>query len=153
MYRYFMSTSGTARIPIEGGFAFTFEYKFRLHDNPNEVSHIYPYVERGTTKIRTENFDWDDDGIIRVISEVRREQPINVSGDNVWISTEFAVYEEEIGKSLDFQFIKRKSPIVKNNNVVITVRNQKGELQKFHPSPVGGIPKYKYGIEVQKKAK
>jgi len=153
MYRYFMSTSGTANIPIEGGNAFTHEYTFRMHDNPNEVSHIYPYVYPESTKIRTENFDWDDDGTIRVTSEVRREQSINVSGDNTWAITEFAVMEGEKGKSLDFQFIKRKNPVVKNNNVVITVRNQKGELQKFFSAPIGGVPKYKYGIEVQKKPK
>ena len=57
----------------------------------------------------------------------------------------------EKGKSLDFQFIKQTSPIVKNNNVVITVRKQNGELMKFYSSPIGGVPKYKYGIEVQKK--
>ena len=153
MYRYFMSTSGTANIPIEGGNAFTHEYTFRLHDNPNEVSHIYPYVDHESTKIRTENFDWDDDGFIRVTSEVRREQSIYVSGDNVWVPTEFAVMEDEKGKSLDFQFIKRKNPVVKNNNVVITVRNQKGDLLKFYSSPIGGVPKYKYGIEGQKEPK
>ena len=153
MYRYFMSTSGTANTPIEGGNAFTHEYTFRLHDNPNEISHIYPWVHPESTKIRTDNFDWDDDGTIRVTSEVRREQLCQVSGDNTWASTEFAVMDGERGKSLDFQFIKRKSPVVKNNNVVITVRNQRGELLKFWASPIGGVPKYKYGIEVQKQKK
>jgi hypothetical protein len=143
MYRYFMSTSANENIPIEGGNAFAFEYTFRLHDDPRQVSHIYPYVHPETTKIRTENFDWDDDGKIRVVSEVRREQFCNVSGDNVWASTEFAINEGEKGKSLDFQFIKRG---VKNNNVVITVRNQRGEFLKFFASPIGGVPKYKYDI-------
>ena len=153
MYRYFMSTSGSSNIPIEGGNAFTHEYTFRLHDNVNEISHIYPYVDPESTKIQVKNFDWDDDGTIRVISEVRREQKIPVSGENTWATEEFAVYEEEKGKSLDIQFFKRKSPVVKNNNVVIIVRNQRGDLLKFWASPIGGIPKYKYGIEVQKKTK
>ena len=153
MYRYFMSTSGTANIPIEGGNAFTYEYTFRLHDNPNQVSHIYPFVDRESVKIKTANFDWDNDGTIRVTSEVRREQIIQVSGDNVWISTEFKVEEGEKGKSLDFQFIKSKNPIVKNNNVVITVQNQRNEFLPFYSAPIGGVPKYKPGIEVQKKTK
>jgi len=152
MYRYFLSTSGTSNVPIEGGNAFTHEYTFRLHDNANQVSHIYPYVDPESTLIKTGNFDWDNDGTIRVTSEVRREQPIQVSGDNVWVFTDFAVMEGEKGKSLDFQFIKAKVP-VKNNNVVITVRNQRGDLLKFYSSPIGGIPKYKYGIEVQKKTR
>jgi len=148
MYRYFMSTSATDNIPIEGGNAFAFEYTFRLHDDPKQVSHIYPFVDHETTKIRVENFDWDDDGIIRVTSEVRREQLIAVSGDNVWAIDEFAILEGEKGKSLDFQFIKKN---VKNNNVVINVRNQRGELLKFYSSPIGGVPKYKPSPEVRKK--
>jgi len=148
MYRYFMSTSATENIPIEGGNAFAFEYTFRLHDDPKQISHIYPFVDEETIKIKMSNFDWDDDGIIRVTSEVRRELLCNVSGDNVWVDSEFAVLDGEKGKSLDIQFIKRG---VKNNNVVITVRNQKGELLKFYSSPIGGIPKYKYVIEGRKK--
>ncbi|MDR1171906.1 MAG: hypothetical protein LBL24_05590 [Bacteroidales bacterium] len=143
MYRYFMSTSATANIPIEGGNAFSFEYSFRMHDNPKEVSHIYPYVDMECTKIRQGNFDWDNDGVIRVISEVRREQFCTVSGDNVWAQSEFAIIEGEKGKSLDFQFIKKG---IKNNNVVINVRNQRGDLLKFYSSPIGGVPKYKYNI-------
>jgi len=153
MYRYFMSTSATENIPIEGGNAFTYEYTFRLHNDPKQISHIYPYVDTDVIKIKTENFDWDNDGNIRVTSEVRREQMINVSGDNVWATTEFYIKDEEKGKSLDFQFIKRTNPVVNNNNVVITVRNQYGELMKFYSSPIGGVPKFKYTIDVQKKPK
>ena len=150
MYRYFMSTSRDANTPIEGGNAFAFEYKFRLHNNVKEVSHIYPYVDPETTRIRTENFDWDGDGQIRVTSEVRREQLCNVSGDDEWLATEFAIFDDEKGKSLDFQFIKKPSG-VPNNNVVINVRNQRGENLKFFSSPIGGVPKYKYKIDARKK--
>ncbi len=150
MYRYFMSTSATANIPIEGGNAFSFEYSFRMHDSAKEVSHIYPYVDPECIRIKQENFDWDNDGVIRVTSEVRRELFCAVSGDNVWASSEFVVLEGEKGKSLDFQFIKKG---VKNNNVVINVRNQFGELMPFYTSPIGGVPKYKYGIEATKKPK
>ena len=153
MYRYFMSTSGTENIPIEGGNAFAFEYTFRLHDSAKEVSHIYPYVDPECIKIKQMNFDWDDDGVVRVTSESRRELLCAVSGDNVWAESEFNVMEEEKGKSLDFQFIKKQPVGVKNNNVVINIRNQKGEFMKFYSSPIGGVPKYKPNIEAEKKPK
>lgn len=151
MYRYFMSTSASENIPVEGVNAFSYEYSFRMHDNPKEVSHIYPYVDTECIKIKQTNFDWDSDGMIRVSSEVRREQQCVVSGDVVWAESEFAIMEGEKGKSLDFQFIKKASPPVKNNNVVINVRNQYGELMPFFSSPIGGVPKYKYNIGVRKK--
>ena len=150
MYRYFMSTSATENIPIEGGNSFTHEYTFRLHDDPNQVSYIFPFVEPETTNILVENFDWDNDGQIRVTSEVRREQPMNVSGDDVWVESKFAIREGEIGKSLAFHLIKSKNPVIKNNNVVITVRNQKGEYAKFYSAPIGGFPRYKYAVDQPK---
>jgi len=141
VYRYFMSSSGTTNVLIEGGNAFTFEYTFRLHETANQTSHIYPFVDLETTSIRTENFDWDDDGIIRVTSEVRRELSVLVSGDAVWAQTDFIVLEGEKGKSLNFQFIPKG---IRNNNVVINVRNQRGENLKFYSSPIGGVPRYRY---------
>jgi hypothetical protein len=150
LYRYFMSTSAGENIPVEGGNAFAYEYSFRMHDNPDEISHIYPFVDEKCIKIQQRNFDWDDDGKIRVSSEVRREQFCLVSGDGVWAESEFAILQGEKGKSLDFQFIKKK-PSVPNNNVVINVSNQFGEMMPFFTSPIGGVPKYKYNIGVRKK--
>ncbi|MDR2848314.1 MAG: hypothetical protein LBV39_04340 [Bacteroidales bacterium] len=152
LYRYFMSTSANENIAIEGGNAFAFEYSFRMHDDPNEVSHIYPFVDERTIKIQQSNFDWDNDGKIRVSSEVRLEQYCTVSGDGVWAVSEFVILEGEKGKSLNFTFIKKK-PAVLNNNVVIYVQNQYGESMKFFSSPIGGVPKYKYSIQGQKASK
>lgn len=151
LYRYFLSTSGNQNIPIEGGNGFAYEYSFRMHDNPNQVSHIYPYIDFETIKIKQENFDWDDDGHIRVSSEVRRELDCLVSGDAVWAKSEFAILDGEKGKSLDFQLIKRKLPPVKNNNVVINIQNQYGETLPFFSAPIGGVPRYKYNIGARKK--
>ncbi|MDR0348892.1 MAG: hypothetical protein LBH90_05295 [Tannerella sp.] len=151
MYRYFLSSSATENIPIEGGNAFSYEYSFRMHDDSNEISHIYPYVSFDCIAIKQSNFDWDDDGVIRVSSEVRREKHCDVSGDAVWIKSEFVIQDGEKGKSLDFQFIKRKPP-VKNNNVVINIENQYGELLPFFTIPIGGVPKYKYDIGSRKKS-
>jgi len=151
MYRYFMSTSSTERIPIEGGNAFAYEYSFRMHNTPEQVSHIYPYVDDKTITVRLSNFDWDNDGFIRTVSVARKGQLSQASGEDVWVESEFKIYEEEKNTSLDIQFIKKKSPpIVKNNNVVIYVKNQYGRNLEFFTSPLGGVPKYKYSIGVKK---
>lgn len=153
MYRYFVSTSNTENKRIEGANAFAYEYSFRMHNDPNEVSHIYPYIDDRTISVEQKNFDWDRDGIIRVVSVGRAGLPCKISGDDDWGQSQFKILEEEINSSLDFQFIKRKSPAVKNNNVVISVKNQYGELLPFYTIPIGGVPKYKYSIGVKKKSK
>ena len=152
MYRYFVSTSQTENKRIEGANAFAYEYSFRMHNDPNEVSHIYPYIDDRTISVEQKNFDWDNDGIIRVVSVARAGLPCKISGDDTWGQSQFKILEEEINTSLDFQFIKKKSPPVKNNNVVISVKNQYGELLPFYTIPIGGVPKYKYSIGVKKKS-
>jgi len=47
-----------------------------------------------------------------------------------------------VNSSLDFQFHKRQGTLVKNNNVVIITRNQKGEGMPFYAAPIGGVPVY-----------
>ena len=150
-YKYYMSTSPTENKPIEGGNAFAYRYCFRLWDNPKEVSHIYPYVDDKAISVRLSNFDWDDDGVIRVVSVARKGQDFPVSGNNEWKTAEFSIRPEEKNTSLDFQFIKRQIDPVKNNNVVINVKNQYGELLRFFTVPIGGVPKYNYKIGVRKK--
>jgi hypothetical protein len=146
LYRYFLSTKFDQNKPVEGGNAFAFEYSFRMWDDPSQVSHIYPYVDDRTITVKLSNFDWDADGFIRTVSVVRRGQMSPISNDDNWIADEFKILEEEKNTSLDIQFIKKKSPPVKNNNVVINVRNQYNELLPFYVIPIGGVPKYKYAV-------
>ncbi|MBN1597919.1 MAG: hypothetical protein JW894_06455 [Bacteroidales bacterium] len=146
LYRYFLSTRFDDNKPVEGGNAFAYEYSFRMHDNPDEVSHIYPYVDDRTITVKLSNFDWDSDGFIRTVSVARRGQMSPISGDDIWIEDEFKIFDEEKNTSLDIQFIKKKTPPVKNNNVVVNVRNQYNELLPFYVIPIGGVPKYKYSI-------
>ena len=151
LYRYFLSTSFDENIDVEGANAFTFEYSFRMWNTADNISHIYPYIDDDCLSVKQENFDWDNDGWIRIVSVVRKGQTVNVSGEDKWAEEEFNIMDEEIRESLDFQFIKRKTPfVVKNNNVVISVRNNYGELLKFYTIPIGGVPKYKYDIKVRK---
>ena len=146
LYRYYLSTKYDENKPVEGGNAFAFEYSFRMYDDPNEVSHIYPYVDDRTITVKLSNFDWDSDGFIRTVSVARKGQMSPISGDNNWVEDEFKIFDEEKNTSLDIQFIKKKSPPVKNNNVVVNVRNQYNELLPFYVIPIGGVPKYKYNI-------
>lgn len=146
MYRYYLSTSATENRLIEGANAFAYEYSFRMHDDYEEVSHIYPYVEDGTVSVRISNFDWDSDGNIMVISVNRQGSDILTSGDDHWANDELRVQEEEIGTSFDFRFVKA-NPLVRHNNVVVNVRNQFGDAMPFYTIPIGGVPKYRGEVE------
>lgn len=150
LYRYFLSTMPDDNKAIEGANAFAYEYSFRMYDDPDEVSHIYPFIDDRTVSVKLSNFDWDSDGFIRTVSVARKSQLSKVSGEDVWVEDEFTIFEEEKNTSLDIQFIKKKSPPVRNNNVVVNVRNQYGELLQFFVIPIGGVPKYKYDITVEK---
>lgn len=150
LYSYYLSTSFNENKPVEGGNAFAYEYSFRMHDVATEVSHIYPYVDDRTLSVKLSNFDWDSDGFIRTVSVARRGQMSKVSGDDRWVEDEFKIFDEEKNSSLDMQFIKKKNPPVKNNNVVINVRNQYNELLPFYVIPIGGVPKYQYNINVNR---
>ncbi|NOY35951.1 MAG: hypothetical protein GXO83_00060 [Chlorobi bacterium] len=149
LYNFYLSSSDRENLGIEGANAFTYEYCFRLYNDPNQISHIYPYVDDRVISIRQTNFDWDDDGIIRTVTVARQNQLNAVSGDNFEVASEFKVQPEELNTSFDFQFIKSKNPLVRNNNVVITVKNQYGEALPFNTVPIGGVPKFRYGISVK----
>jgi hypothetical protein len=151
LYRYYLSTRVDENRPVEGANAFAYEYSFRMHDSPVEVSHIYPYVDDRTISVKLSNFDWDSDGFIRIVSVARKGQLSKVSAEDNWIDDEFGIHGEEKNTSLDIQFIKRRTPPVKNNNVVVNVRNQYGELLPFYVIPIGGVPKYKATIDQRPK--
>ena len=151
LYRYFMSSKSTANEAIEGGNAFTFEYSFRLHDDPKEVSHIYPYVDDRVISVKQSNFDWDGDGTIRMVSVAKQGDAVSTSGDNKWVSSVHPIGKQELNTSLDIRFIKRPDGAIKNNNVVFYIRNQYGALLPFFTVPIGGVPQYRPTIVVTKK--
>jgi hypothetical protein len=153
MYRLFLSSSSTENKPVEGAFAFYFKYKFRMHDNVNEVSHIYPYLDHRVVAIRQANFDWDSDGMIRIISVAKNGEQMAVSGDDVWAESRHTITDAEKNTSLDIQMIKNKTAKIKNNNVVIFLENQFGELMPFYSVPIGGVPKYKHSINIRPQTK
>lgn len=151
LYKLFLTTEGDENRPVEGAFAFYFKYKFRLHNNVNEVSHIYPYMTSEVIAIKQSNFDWDNDGFIRIISPSKNGEIVRASGDDGWADSRHVINEDDHNSSLDIQMIKKKSNLVKDNNVVIFLENQYGELMPFYSIPIGGIPEYKYSIGIKPK--
>lgn len=151
MYKLFLTAQPEENQPVEGAVAFYFKYKFRMHDVNTEVSHIYPYIDNKVISIKQSNFDWDNDGLIRIISVSKNGEMAKVSGDNNWSTSTHKISDAEKNTSLDIQMIKNKQTHIKNNNVVIFLENQYGELLPFYSIPIGGIPRYKYTIGIKPK--
>ncbi len=142
LYRYYMSTEPDKNVEVEGGNAFTFEYTFRLHQDPWQTSHIYPYIDDQVISVKQFNFDWDNDGYIKIYSVATLGEVLTLSGDSNWSQSTYKIKDKERGKSLDIQFTKNDAQNINNNNVVFFVTNQYGELLPFYTVPIGGIPKY-----------
>jgi hypothetical protein len=142
LYRYFLSRDPNNDIAIEGANAFTYEYTFRMWNDFKSVSHIYPYIDTGIVSIKQRNFDWDDDGSIIVVSRYKQGIRVPISNEDDWVSSTIPIEPAEVNSSLDFQFHKKQGELVKNNNVVIALENQRGDALKFFSSPIGGVPVY-----------
>ena len=149
LYRYFISTDSKGNTPIEGGNIFTYEYTFRLSDNPNDVCQIYPYIDDKVTSVKIINYDWDEDGYIRVISVAKGGELCKISDDSQWATTEIPIVKEERNNSLEIQFVKNKVKLVRNNNVVVIVQNQYGISLPFYVIPIGGVPVYKPALKMK----
>ncbi len=142
LYRYFLSRDQNNNLPIEGANAFTYAYTFRMWNDFKSVAHIYPFVDTGIVFINQSNFDWDNDGKILVVSRYKQGVEVPISNENNWESSNIPIEPAEVNSSLDFQFHKRQGDLVKNNNVVVTLKNQRGDALKFYSSPIGGVPVY-----------
>jgi hypothetical protein len=153
LYRYYLSREPNSNQPIEGANAFTYEYTFRMWNNTRSIAHIYPYIDEGVVYVKQKNFDWDDDGVILVVSRVRKGIKVDISNEDDWKDSRIPIEPEEVGSSLDFQFHKKQDYLVRNNNVVVSLENQRGDNLKFFSAPIGGVPVYEPKIKVVKKGK
>jgi hypothetical protein len=149
IYKYFLSTSAVENIPVEGGNLFTYKYHFRFSDDQKHVCQIYPFVDERTISIQISNFDWDDDGLIRIFSVAKNGILCPVSGEDNWIIREFPIVAEEKNSTIEIQFIKNQTVQVRNNNVVVAVRNQYGISLPFYVVPIGGVPVYSPKIRMK----
>ncbi|MFH2142894.1 MAG: hypothetical protein ABIJ97_10755, partial [Bacteroidota bacterium] len=151
LYRLYLSTKSTTNESVEGSQSFYFEYSFRLHDSPSEVSHLYPYINDSVFSIKQFNFDWDNDGRLFFVSVIRKAVEMSKSPDNKWIVSDHVILEKEKNSSLDIQMHKNKTSDIRNNNIVFYIRNQYGESLPFYNTPIGGIPKPKSSIIISPK--
>jgi hypothetical protein len=149
IYRYFLSSNPSDNVPVEGANFFTYKYHFRLSDNQKQVCQIYPFVDSKTISLEVLNFDWDNDGTIRIFSVAKDGLPCNVSGENNWEKNFFPIVDEEKESSVEIQFTKNQAIQVKNNNVVIAVLNQYKVSLPFYVIPIGGIPVYSPKIRMK----
>ena len=149
LYKYFLSTSPIENVAVEGGNWFTYKYHFRFSDDQRHVSQIYPFVDDKTISIQISNFDWDNDGIIRIFSVAKNGILCDVSGENNWVIREFPIVDEEKNSTVEIQFIKNQSVLIRNNNVVVIVRNQYGISLPFYVVPIGGVPVYSPKIRMK----
>ncbi len=147
LYKVFLSSNKNENVKVEGANSFCYEYTFRLDENPKAIAHIYPYVPTGVVTCEINIFDFDNAGVIRVVSVAKKGEVYVSQTEGVWSVEKFQVSKEEINTSLDIQFINNK--VVKNNNVAVYIKNQYGELMPFYTSPIGGVPKFKYKIGVK----
>jgi len=140
LYKYYLSTSPTENKKIEGGNAFTFEYTFRLNEDPTEVSHIYPYVDSLVLSVKQSNFDYDSDGDIKFTTVARLAVHLTMSGNDVWVHGEHKILQKEKETSFDIQFVKRLDDPIKRNNVTFYFKNNYDEALPFFGVPIGGKP-------------
>ncbi|MBL0330205.1 MAG: hypothetical protein IPP64_12485 [Bacteroidetes bacterium] len=84
LYRMFLSSKPNENKNVEGGNAFAYEYSFRLSDSKTSVGHVYPFIDAKVTAIEINIFDYDDDGVIRVISVAKKGTGDKSSTNNVW---------------------------------------------------------------------
>lgn len=148
LYRLSLSSKKDDNVKVEGGNIFTYEYCFRTFDVSGAASHLYPFVTKGITSVTIDVFDYDDEGIIRIISVSKKGENTKLEKQANREISKHTIIEDEINTSLDVQFIKNKAS--KNNNITVSIANQYGESLAFYTVPIGGVPKYKYKIKVTK---
>jgi hypothetical protein len=151
LYKLFLSSQKDRNNSIEGGNAFAYEYCFRTNNPVGSVAHIYPFVGKNVISIKLNLFDYDEEGVIRIISSTRRSDFATISNDGEWSETLFKIAPEENNTSLDIQLIKRKP--LQSNNMTLFVTDQYGTSLPFYAVPIGGVPKYAYKIGVKPKTK
>lgn len=146
LYKYYLSKAINQNIPIEGGNGFTYEYSFRLPQAKGAIAHVYPYVDQNVVAIKQNNFDFDDDGFIKIFSVARNGHPASASGESSWSQTRHEIMADEKGKSMNIQFIRKGDW---ENDMVFYITNQFDRPMPFFAIPIGGVPKYKYDIQVK----
>lgn len=150
MYRYFLSRSASTNVPILGANAFTYEYCFRLKEEVGSQAYFYPFVDKNTVKLVQHNFDFDNDGAIKIYSRVKNGHLSTYSNDGNWSKGMHVIENEEKGKSMNVRLIKRASF---KNDMTLYITNEYNIPVPLFASPIGGVPKYIYKVNIDYKVK
>ena len=150
LYRFFLSSSATEDVPVPGGNAFTYEYCFRLPTAPPGgqpvTAHLYPFANEHVVSIRQNNYDLDNSAKLTIFSVAKNGHDAPVSGDGQWASSVLPITSQEHGLSLDFRLTTKSTTF---NDLVFFVTDQYDKALPFFAVPLGGIPKYKYDIDMR----
>jgi hypothetical protein len=145
LYKIGLSSDKKNNMKLEGGNIFTYEYCFRTSDKELNTCHLFPFITEGITAVKVNTYDFDEEGIIRIVSIDKKGEVIQPSGDGKWDASTHKITKREVYTSLDIQFVKQKP--VNNNNIVVYLTNQYGEAMPFYTAPIGGVPKYKSEVK------
>ena len=145
-YEYSLSYKTDRNISVEGGNIFTYEMCFRLKRGVKQTAHVYPFINKNVISIEQHNFDADNDIDMRLTSVTKKLNYVKESGDGGWSKSLHKIDDGEKNTSIDFQLIKKTEDY---NDMVIYFLNQYNEAVPFFSSPIGGVPKYKYKIDVK----
>lgn len=147
LYKLSLSSDKQSNVKLEGGNIMTYEYCFRTSDQELNTCHLFPFISNGITAIKVNTYDYDAEGIMRIVSVATKGEILKSGGDGDWGASEHKISGEEMNTSLDIQFIKRQK--VHNNNIVVYLSNQYGEAMPFYTAPIGGVPKYTGKVTVK----
>jgi len=150
LYRFFLSSSPGLSVPLPGGNIFTYKYCFRVPAGPPSgrpvTLHLYPFANERVLSIKQSNFDLDQTVRLTVFSIAKNGHAATASGNGTWASSILPIVASEHGRSLDIRLVSR-SPIF--NDVAFYVTDQYDKALPFFAIPLGGIPKYRYDIDVK----
>jgi hypothetical protein len=142
-YYYVLSQRSDENKPIEMARFHYWEITFSLWNNPNNASHIYPEICGPMKSMQVRLFDWDGEGMVRLVTVLRNGDYLDIPGDAEWTENLIQLQEEEYNTSLDLQVLRDQTDSVKSKTVTIQLLDEKGE--PLHPC---GKPFfYKYKIE------
>ncbi len=150
LYRFFLSSSPGLSVPLPGGNIFTYKYCFRIPAGPPSgrpvTVHLYPFANERVISIKQSNFDLDQTVQLTIFSVAKNGHSALVSGDARWASSQLPIVTSEHGLSLDFRLVSR-SPIF--NDAVFYVTDQYDKALPFFAVPLGGVPHYRYDIDMK----
>ena len=145
LYRLFLSQDPDKNVPVGGSNAFTYKYSFRLKNEPGQVTHLYPLIGENVRSIKQFNFDFDNEGEIKIYSVKKNGHQIKLSGDDELATSQHEILPKERGKSMDIQIVKSKNRI---NDMTFYMLNQYDQAIPFYAIPIGGVPKYLFKVQV-----